>query len=369
MRVLIVDDDPVQRQMAQVALRMGGHAVTAAENGAAGLQRLQTERFDVAMLDHEMPGMSGLEVLLALRERAILPTMPVVYVTSRDDAAVIDRAFELGASAFVVKPVNWSLMQHELRFVVRAAANERAAGEARDEAVRLAETKEQLLSITRHELRTPLNAVIGFGRVLRDGLPSDHPLREHADEMLAAAERLNSRVSDMMTCLDLTTGRIAAERSPEDVGALIDAHLATWRRSATARHIDVTVENAAPAARILVDPRHLTGILSRLVDNAVAHGRTATEIRISIKPEGQDQIAIAVADDGEGIPPARLEHCQTIFAQGDMSFGREGEGLGLGLYIARGLAELNGLRFSLASGGSQAGTVATLRGPAVAAPT
>lgn len=360
MRILIVDDDPVQRQMAAVALGLGGHKVVPAEGGAQALRLLEAERFDAALFDHEMPGMSGLELLLNIRKRRLLDSMPVMFATSRDDLAVIDRAFELGASGFVVKPVNWALMLHQLRFVVRAAENERTASEARDSAIKLAETKDQLLNIARHELRTPLHAVIGFGRIIRDSLEDGAELRASADDMLQAADRLNSRVSDMMSCLDLASGRIVPSLAVENPGWIVEDNLALWKRKAAERGVEIIVDNTAPDAKISVDPLHLANLFSRLIDNSIDHGRVTKVVSVSIRPMNEGALDMSIADDGAGISPDRLKQCQEAFAQGDMTPTREGEGLGLGLHIVQGMAKLNNLGFALTSPGLGKGTLATL---------
>ncbi len=213
MKVLLVDDDPVQLQLATVALRFAGFTPVTASSGGEALALLSREPCDVALLDHDMPGMTGLQVIVELKSRKLLDRMPVIFVTSRDDAAVIDRAFELGASGFVTKPVNWTLMPHQIRFTARAAENERNAAAARDEAFKLAATKNQLLNVVRHELRTPLSAVVGFGRLIRDGIPDDHPLSASTKQMLEGAEQLQARISEMVMCLDLE--RDASRRTAE----------------------------------------------------------------------------------------------------------------------------------------------------------
>jgi DNA-binding response OmpR family regulator len=126
MHILLIDDDVVQLQMASVSLKFAGFKTTVADGGRKGLEIVEGNDFSAVLLDHDMPGMTGLLVLMEMARTGRLASTPVIYVTSRDDAAVIDRAFELGASGFVTKPVNWALMPHHIRFVVRAATNQRA---------------------------------------------------------------------------------------------------------------------------------------------------------------------------------------------------------------------------------------------------
>ncbi|MCA3596445.1 MAG: response regulator, partial [Methylobacterium sp.] len=130
LRVLVVDDDPIYRETSRMFLKMQGREVILAENGTAGLRRLAEGCFDILIVDMEMPDMSGLEVISHVRACPETADLPIIMVTSRDDAMAIDRAYELGASSFVVKPVNWTLLDHYLRFVCRAARNETLARQA-----------------------------------------------------------------------------------------------------------------------------------------------------------------------------------------------------------------------------------------------
>ncbi len=81
-------------------------------------------------------------------------------VTGREDAVSIDRAFDVGASSFTVKPVNWRQLSHQVRYVVRAARHEREARRSRDEALSISRMKSEILTLMRHEIRTPLNAAV-----------------------------------------------------------------------------------------------------------------------------------------------------------------------------------------------------------------
>jgi two-component system, sensor histidine kinase and response regulator len=366
LRILVVDDDPVQRQMATAFLGMGGHRAQAVEGGRAALDLLGLEAFDIVLLDHDMPDMTGLAVLMEIRSRGLIDKMPVVLVTSRDDVALIDRAFELGASGFTTKPVNWQLMQHEIRFVIRAADNERTAGAARDAALRLSATKDQLLNIARHELKTPMNAIIGFGRIVRDGLTVENPVRSSADEMLEAAHRMNARILDMMACLDLASGRISPAFAVERPAWIVEEQLPRWLKAATDKGATVVVADEAPGATVRIDVAHLADMLDRLVENALRHGK-ARRITLSLKLRDAATLALSVEDDGAGIAPDRIAQCREAFGQSDMTSSRAGEGMGLGLNIVQGLAALNGGGFELASPGPGKGTVASILLPLIRA--
>ena len=124
--ILFVDDDPILREFADVHLSSDMAKLVMAPDGVAALELLQTQRVDLALVDLEMPRMDGFDLLAHLRADPRWQDLPVIVETGREDTAAIDRAFHLGATSFVVKPLNWRLLSYQLKFVLRAARAEAA---------------------------------------------------------------------------------------------------------------------------------------------------------------------------------------------------------------------------------------------------
>lgn len=122
LKILVTDDDPIQRAFASAYLEKTAGDVHTAENGEEAVRRLAVDSYDCALLDIDMPGMGGFETLKALRANPALKRLPIIMVTSREDIASIDKAYKLGASSFTTKPVNWTLLSYQIRYVVREAA-------------------------------------------------------------------------------------------------------------------------------------------------------------------------------------------------------------------------------------------------------
>jgi len=101
-RVLIVDDDLACRVLAALLIEKAGHSPTAVPSVERALQRLDADGADVIVTDLMMPGQSGLDLLLELRDRR--STVPAVVLTGSEDGELIARAFELGAIAVLRKP-------------------------------------------------------------------------------------------------------------------------------------------------------------------------------------------------------------------------------------------------------------------------
>ena len=97
-----------------------------ATDGVEALERIASAMPDIVLLDLEMPRLDGFEVLARLRADPLTRELPVIVVTGREDVAAIDRAFQAGATSFLVKPINWRLLSYQIRYVMRAGRSEAA---------------------------------------------------------------------------------------------------------------------------------------------------------------------------------------------------------------------------------------------------
>src|SRR5580693_7763920 len=103
----------------RAALQKAGFAVRTAVDGKDGLRQFRDKPSDMVMLDVDMPGLSGYDVCAALRLEAG-PLLPIVMVTGFDDFRSVDAAYNAGATDFIAKPINWTLLGHRVRYLLRA---------------------------------------------------------------------------------------------------------------------------------------------------------------------------------------------------------------------------------------------------------
>ena len=119
-RLLVVDDDDVTRMLACAALEEAGFTVSEAVDGEAGLDACAREHPDLMLLDVMMPGLDGFETCRRLRASGA--HLPVIMLTGLEDTASIESAYDSGATDFISKPINWTLLRHRVRYALRAAA-------------------------------------------------------------------------------------------------------------------------------------------------------------------------------------------------------------------------------------------------------
>lgn len=110
-RLLIADDNKVNRLLLTRSVELHGHRVTSAENGRAALELLRREPFDLMLLDIEMPEMDGFEVMEQLAADPQLRDLPVIVTSSLEGLAHAVRCIDLGADDYLHKPVNQVLLK------------------------------------------------------------------------------------------------------------------------------------------------------------------------------------------------------------------------------------------------------------------
>lgn len=119
--VLVVDDDPGTRMLAAASLRHAGYATAEAADGDDGISAFRQVRPDLVLLDVVMPRMDG---FIACREIRRLPggdRVPVLMMTGLDDLSSIHRAYEVGATDFVTKPIHWVILGYRVGYLLRSA--------------------------------------------------------------------------------------------------------------------------------------------------------------------------------------------------------------------------------------------------------
>jgi DNA-binding response OmpR family regulator len=186
-RILVVDDDPILLEFASVYLTTPMSTVALAPDASTALELLAREQFDIALIDIDMPGMNGFELVECIRGQEKLRNLPIVMVTGREDIVSIDRAYAVGATSFATKPVNWRQLSHKLRYVIRASKQQSAAPLARDTGAPRSGSATWMSAGTRREFATSLGSIINAAKRIANGRAPSH---EAAQEIIATAEAL-----------------------------------------------------------------------------------------------------------------------------------------------------------------------------------
>jgi adenylate cyclase len=203
--LLVVDDDEMNRDMLCRRLARRGYTVISAADGQQALEMIETQTFDLILLDIMMPGISGLEVLRILRERHPMADMPVIMATAKDHSGDVVDAFKLGANDYVTKPLDFPV-------VLARIQTQLSLKRAMDEIQRLA----QQLELRNKFIRAT------FGRYLTDEVVASLLDAPEGLRLGGEKRRVTILMSDLRGFTSLS-GRLA----PEQVVAILNRYLAT----------------------------------------------------------------------------------------------------------------------------------------------
>lgn len=244
-------------------------------------------------------------------------------------------------AAYAASGVLLVLMALVLRSYVESEQQRRASRMAQMEAERLSAAKTGFLSRVSHELRTPLNAILGFGQLL-EREPLDSGQRETLDQILAGGKHLLAIVDDLLDLSRVETGELRLSIEPVQVTEAIQEARAMMSRAASAGAVGLRNRPIDEALYIRADRQRLMQILLNLVSNGIKYNRRGGNVVISAERTIADTVRIEIADTGIGISATDIQQLFTPFERLDAA--RRGiEGTGLGLAVAKGLAEaMNG---------------------------
>jgi signal transduction histidine kinase len=248
---------------------------------------------------------------------------------------------------------NLSQSRNELRLTQAKLARQNLdLAAANAELQRLDELKSTFVSVAAHELRTPLTAVIGYLEMLSD--EDVGPLNPRQHDYLHIVENSAGRLLEITSSLlDVTrieAGRVDLTLNPTDLLALVRSVVAEFKGQAESKGQLLALEEAPNLPPALCDWTRAAQIVCNLLSNAIKYTPRGGRIRAAVGPAVEEGfLQVSVSDDGLGIAPQDQAELFTRFFRAASAAQAGASGTGLGLYIARSLAELHGGRIWLES--------------------
>jgi signal transduction histidine kinase/ActR/RegA family two-component response regulator len=217
------------------------------------------------------------------------------------------------------------------------------------EAERANRAKSDFMSRMSHELRTPLNAILGFGQLLRADGVDEQRRAANVERILTAGEHLLGLINELLEIAHIDTGGLELFTEPTLVGGLISEAIDQVRPEAGLRAIEICVDLDGADAWVAVDRERLRQVLMRLLSNAVRYNREGGHVNVRLSADDHS-VAIAVADDGPGIPPDKLTRIFEPFERHGAE-RTEVQGAGLGLALSKGVVDAMGGTITVVSDG------------------
>jgi signal transduction histidine kinase len=369
--ILIVDDDEVVREFMSATLEDAGFNVATAADGETALKLCIENPPDLVIADVLMPGMDGFQLCQELRQRPETGYIPILVATGLDDVPSIVKAFDVGATDFINKPIKWIILNYRVQYMLRTS---RVAQELRENQVRLVSAKEAAESANRakneflanmsHELRTPLNAVIGFSNVMHQQMfgPMPDKYLEYSKVIEESGTHLLTIINSILDLARAEAGRLTLNEQEVEIADVVAFCEKIVRVMAQRADVAFVPDIDEGLPHVFADPTKLQQILINLLSNAIKFTPPSGTVTLTIGLDADGDLMFRIEDTGIGIPADKIELALAPFGQVDSRLARKYDGVGLGLPLTKILVELHGGKLEIDSE-VDAGTIVTVRIP------
>jgi signal transduction histidine kinase len=345
-----------------------------ARSADEALLALLNEDFAAIVLDVMLPGMSGFDLAAMIKRRQRTQQVPILFLTARMlDAQDELRGYAAGAVDYLTKPIDPQILRAKISVFVdlhrkrRAlaqinvelqrqiaerqrmgealrAANKDLEGRVSERTAALGESnrrKDDFLATLAHELRTPLSALRSATEALRMKAPEGSDLQALQGVFHRQIQQLTRFTDDLLDVSRITRDKLTLQRTRLALSQVVEAAVETARPLIQQRTHTLTLD--IPPTPILLegDPARLAQVLANLLDNAARYSEPGGRIRLSAELAGE-YVLVKVEDTGSGIDREMLPRVFDLFVQGHKPPNPGEGGLGIGLPLARRLAEMHG---------------------------
>ena len=323
--ILIVDDFPDTLVLYEAVLTDDGHRVRTALSGVEALRQVDEREPELVLLDVSMPGLDGVEVLRRLRLRRGGGPSVIMLTAARREPHAIEAGLKEGADAYLTKPID----SRELMARVRAALETFRLKRMLD-----AQRRDHIAMLV-HDLRHPLSSLGLIAEVLES--EDMTPVERHAavTQIRGMCTEMARLVDGVLVASRLEAGVFSVEPRAITVGQVVEPMLRVFSPVATRRRVALVFDGSLEMG-LRADPQKLRQALDNLVANAVKFTPRGGRVVVRVSREGEN-VVFEISDTGPGIPAAEREGIFDRYKQG--ARGRAAGGAGLGLAIARGIAE------------------------------
>lgn len=350
--ILIVDDTVKNLQiLCEILSEEDDYRVNVARNGKEALEIAQKVKFDLILLDIQMPIMDGYEACEKLKANPETADIPIIFLTAQTDKESIVRGFQSGAVDYLTKPFN----NMELKSRIRTQIDLKKHRDHLEEMVKERTSqlknalekvnvdknaKEQFLANMSHEIRTPLNGVIGMASLLQKTILDDE--QDHLLGTLQnSAKYLQSIVDDIFDYTLLNTGDLEIDTNifnPRD-SIRKCTELFRYRCDEKGLTFDINFSEKLPEY-LIGDQNKINRILSLLLSNGFKFtDKGGINVYVTYESD-KSKLVIKVSDTGIGMDLQNKDKIFEKFCQLDATTQRSFGGTGMGLALCRELINL-----------------------------
>ena len=348
-KILLIDDSEFILESTSTLLQFAGYDVVTAPDGAGGIEKAKAELPDLIICDVSMPGMSGFEVVSAIRAEPTVSLTPFIFLTAFTEKTKMREGIERGADDYLTKPFTKKelIAAVDTQWKRVAKVDTKIQGEVEN-------VGKKLNYALPHEFRTVISQLMGSANEIKNNIEylEKEDIVEVCDQMLGVCARLN-RITDNFL---LFTKLENYAKSPEAIKELrsgktdepfvMFSDLAETISVKFDRIGDVEIQEVVFDISIAMNSDLFHRLSDELIDNALKFSKKGEKVLINSKLENKT-LLVTIEDSGIGMTAEQIKNI-TAFVQFERE-SNEQQGVGIGLSIARKIIELHNGKFEIHS--------------------
>ncbi|HET9597861.1 MAG TPA: hybrid sensor histidine kinase/response regulator [Anaeromyxobacteraceae bacterium] len=346
-RVLCIDGDAPRRQQVRALLHAGGLSVEESGTGLEGLSRARSLTPDLVLVGTGLPDIEGLDLLARVKADRALRDVPLVALGR--DAGEREVALAAGCDGFLARPIDPATFAEEVKAYLAGRRDRAGAEGGRAWLDELERRRTAFMHDLAHELSTPLTPLAGYLKILHSERigPLSAQQRKVVESMASAVVKLTRIVDNLSDFALLRAGESAINPAAVDPEALVTQVVEDLKAPARDARLHLEVRAGAGPA-LLADPRKLRQALMNVVSNAIKFSPHGGEVLVEVTREA-GLLRVSVYDQGPGVAASELEGIFEPFHHRVTVGEARPPGSGLGLPVARRIAEAHGGRIVVES--------------------
>lgn len=346
--ILVVDDDRITQRIVKKFLSSIGVTPRFAGSAREARETVEVETPELVLCDINMPEEDGISFCRKFRANSATSEVPIIFFTGCKDSDTISRAFEAGASDYVIKPIRKEeLISRCKRQVLeyRQKVSDRAQIQKLD---KQNTSKTRFLSVASHDLRNPIASIRGISQFLVSEKFGDlnDGQKEMVQTIIEASEGMLDLVEDLLDVSKIELDQFNPQMQSGSPAEIMEQVNKLQAPAAQKKGIVLEHTDESQGALALVDARFLKRAIENLVTNALKFSPRETSVKLETKLEG-GWISLSVIDGGPGIPEGEFDKLFKEFSRtSNMPTGGESTS-GIGLYVVKGIVTSHGGEISV----------------------
>ena len=337
-KVAIVDDNDMNIKLLTEILSDLNIKIYSYNSPEEAIKNIETEKFDLFMLDILMPNISGFDLAKRIKKTELNSTTPIVFVSAMVDIESKLNGYELGAYSYIEKPYNIELVKTQVYNILKKQLHTKTINTQ----------KENFVAMLTHDLKSPINAEINALELLiqkKFGEISDCQ-HEIIGSVLNSAKYMKHITDQILSFYKCNQSYVKLNKEEAVFEEIVSKSVLAMKFLYEEKHQQIHIENQLGKKKILIDVIEINRVINNLISNAVEYSPENSVINITLSEKG-NYFVFKIKDSGYGID---IENLETVFDE-YMSLAKKQKrvGFGLGLNICKTIVEAHKGKISIDS--------------------